>query len=126
MIANIEGLVVVIRVLVVNEFHRPWQRGRGDASTAVPVANHINIKLAALRGSLSGSSEVLPRVPLLLLTLALVVDDVFHQKVVVAEDDGRVHPGQVALQRLHLCPQPPQGGNAGERCPAGGGEKTSV
>lgn len=42
-IANIEGLVVVIRVLVVDEFHRPWQRGRGDASAAVTAATHINV-----------------------------------------------------------------------------------
>lgn len=58
-----------------------------------------------------------------LLTLAVVVDDVFDQQVVVAEDDGRVRPRQVLLQRLHLGRQRPQAGTAGERRPAGGGEK---
>lgn len=60
------------------------------------------------------------------LTLAAVVDDVFDQQVVVAEDDGRVGPGQTALQRLHLRPQRSDAGKAGERRPAGGGEQRRV
>lgn len=31
-IANIEGLVVVISVLIVDEFHHSWRRGRGKAA----------------------------------------------------------------------------------------------
>lgn len=130
-IANIEGLVVVIRVLVVDEFHRPWQRGRGDASIAVTAVTHINIKLTTLRGLLNVSSGSCRHraggsVALLFLTLAVVVDDVFDQQVVVAEHDGRVDPRQAPLQRLHLCRQRPQAGNAGERRPAGGGEERGV
>lgn len=37
----------------------------------------------------SGSTS--ERVPLFLLTVGVVVDDVFNQQVVVAEDDGGVH-----------------------------------
>lgn len=63
---------------------------------------------------------------LLFLTLALVVDDVFDQQVVVAENDGRVDLREAQLQRLHLRRQRPEAGNAGERHPAGGGQKSRV
>lgn len=52
------------------------------------------------------------------LTLRLVVDDVFDQQVVVAEDDRGLDLGELLLQRLHLPRQHPDAGNARERRPA--------
>lgn len=63
---------------------------------------------------------------LLFLTLALVVDDVFDQQVVVAENDGRVDLREAQLQRLHLRRQCPEARNAGECHPAGRGQKRRV
>lgn len=45
MIANIKGLVVVIGILVVNEFHDSWWRRRGKAAAVVTRATGINFKL---------------------------------------------------------------------------------
>lgn len=46
-----------------------------------------------------------------LLTLLVVVDDVFGQKVVVAEDSGRVDLREVSLQGLHFEGQSLQAGH---------------
>lgn len=121
-IANIKGLVVVVRVLVVDEFHCPWWGGesgyRGNSHQ-----QQID-KFAWMIEAFLWDLRVL--VLLLSLTLALVVDDVFDQQVVVAENDGRVDLREAQLQRLHLRRQCAEAGNAGERRPAGRGQKRRV
>lgn len=59
-------------------------------------------------------------VPLFLLTICVIIDDVFDQQVVVAEDDRGVNLWEVSLQCLHLSWQYTKAGNARECHPTGG------
>lgn len=59
-------------------------------------------------------------VPLFLLTICVIIDDVFDQQVIVAEDDGGVNLWEVSLQCLHLFWQYTKAGNARECNPTGG------